>query len=144
MVLQSTLLVGGLQLGLRSRRGNLTASPLVSVTCKTSQSWRKPRTYPQDIVKLSFLDHCDLCLEEKNFGREKLGDEEKPRENKEESRTFRRDETEQSDPRKPYTGVWNRLKQRGHKTKECREVLEKEGGVEETRGEESRRREGDK
>lgn len=36
------------------------------------------------------------------------------------------------------------VKQRGHKTKECREVLEKEGGVKETRGEESRRREGDK
>lgn len=71
-----------------------------------------------------------------------MGDGEKPRENIEETRTFRRDETGQSDPRKPYTGVWNRRNKEGSKPRSVEKSLKKREEFEETRGEESRRREG--
>lgn len=61
MVLESALLVGRLELGLGGRGGNLVASPSIS------DSKNRPRshveTYPEGLVELVILDHCDRILD---------------------------------------------------------------------------------
>ena len=60
MILESALLVGGLELGLSGLGRNLVASPSISNSQNTPRS--HVETYPEGVVKLLILDHCDEVL----------------------------------------------------------------------------------
>jgi hypothetical protein len=61
VILEGTLLIGGLQLSLRGCRANLVASLLVSRLWKINVG-DYADTHPENIVELGILDHCEVCL----------------------------------------------------------------------------------
>lgn len=61
MVLEGTLLVGGLELGLGGRLGNLMEGPVSGLD--EVQDGGRGRAYPEAVVELGILDHCEESLE---------------------------------------------------------------------------------